>query len=96
MKKLRCDKPYDLDEARKKKGLPRRKRKDARTTAYVPSTGAGIGIRCMNILRVTLQSNCPWCCVEYGKLAEHPLGCHLGCCSWGFSEMIEEKKEVAV
>ena len=34
MKKLRCDKPYDLDEARKKKGLPRRKRKDSRTTAY--------------------------------------------------------------
>ena len=34
MKKLRCDKPYDIDEARKKKGLPRRKRKDARTTAY--------------------------------------------------------------
>ena len=34
MKKLHCDKPYDIDEARKKKGLPRRKRKDARTTAY--------------------------------------------------------------
>lgn len=34
MKKLRCDKPYDIDEARKKKGLPRRKRADSRTTAY--------------------------------------------------------------
>lgn len=34
MKKLRCDKPYDIDEARKKKGLPRRRRKDTRTTAY--------------------------------------------------------------
>ena len=34
MKKLRCDKPYDIDEARKKKGLPRRRRKDSRTTAY--------------------------------------------------------------
>lgn len=34
MKKLRCDKPYDLDEARKAKGLPRRKRKESRTTAY--------------------------------------------------------------
>lgn len=34
MKKLHCDKPYDIDEARKKKGLPRRKRKDARTTVY--------------------------------------------------------------
>ncbi len=34
MKKLRCDKPYDIDEARKKKGLPRRKRRDSRTTAY--------------------------------------------------------------
>ena len=34
MKKLRCDKPYDIDEARRKKGLSRRKRKDARTTAY--------------------------------------------------------------
>lgn len=33
-KKLRCDKPYDLDEARKQKGLPRRRRKDSRTTAY--------------------------------------------------------------
>lgn len=33
-KKLRCDKPYDLDEARKTKGLPRRRRKDSRTTAY--------------------------------------------------------------
>ena len=34
MKKLRCDKPYDIDEARKRKGLSRRKRKDSRTTAY--------------------------------------------------------------
>ena len=34
MKKLRCDKPYDIDEARKKKGLPRRRRKNSRTTAY--------------------------------------------------------------
>ena len=34
MKKLRCDKPYDIDEARKRKGLPRRKRKDTRATAY--------------------------------------------------------------
>lgn len=33
-KKLGCDKPYDLDEARKQKGLPRRRRKDSRTTAY--------------------------------------------------------------
>lgn len=33
-KKLRCDKPYDLDEARRQKGLPRRRRKDSRTTAY--------------------------------------------------------------
>ena len=31
---LRCDKPYNIDEARKKKGLPRRRRKDSRTTAY--------------------------------------------------------------
>lgn len=34
MKKLRCDRPYDIDEARKKKGLPRRKRADSRATAY--------------------------------------------------------------
>lgn len=34
MKRLRCDKPYDIDEARRKKGLPRRRRKDSRTTAY--------------------------------------------------------------
>lgn len=34
MKKLRCDKPYDIDEARKRKGLPRRRCKDSRTTAY--------------------------------------------------------------
>lgn len=34
MQKLRCDKPYDIDEARRKKGLPRRKREDSRTTAY--------------------------------------------------------------
>lgn len=34
MKKLRCDKPYDIDEARKQKGQPRRRRKDSRTTAY--------------------------------------------------------------
>ena len=34
MKKLRCDKPYDIDEARKRKGLPRRRRRDSRTTAY--------------------------------------------------------------
>ena len=31
---LRCDKPYNIDEARKKKGLPRCRRKDSRTTAY--------------------------------------------------------------
>ena len=31
---LTCDKPYNVDEARKKAGLPRRKRKDSRTTAY--------------------------------------------------------------
>ena len=31
---LKCDKPYNLDESRKKKGLPRRKRKDSRTVAY--------------------------------------------------------------
>ncbi len=34
MKRLRCDKPYDIDEARRKKGLPRRRRKDSRATAY--------------------------------------------------------------
>ena len=34
MKKLTCDKPYNLDEARKKNGLSRRKRDDPRTTAY--------------------------------------------------------------
>ena len=51
MKKLRCDKPYDIDEARKKKGLPRRRRKDSRTTAYVPNTAIGIGKRYMSFLR---------------------------------------------
>lgn len=34
MKKLRCDKPYDIDEARRQKGQPRRRRKDSRTTTY--------------------------------------------------------------
>lgn len=34
MGRLACDKPYNVDEARKKKGLPRRRRKDPRTTAY--------------------------------------------------------------
>lgn len=34
MKLLKCDKPYNLDEARKRKGLAKRKRKDPRTTAY--------------------------------------------------------------
>lgn len=34
MEKLTCDKPYNLDEARKKNDLPRRRRKDPRTTAY--------------------------------------------------------------
>ena len=32
--RLACDKPYNVDEARKKKGLPRRRRKDPRATAY--------------------------------------------------------------
>ena len=31
---LKCDKPYNLDEARKRRGLPRIKRADSRTTAY--------------------------------------------------------------
>ena len=34
MKVLRCDKPTDVDEARRAKGLPRRKRDDPRSTAY--------------------------------------------------------------
>lgn len=34
MGKLVCDKPYNVDEARKKKGLPRRRRKDPRTIGY--------------------------------------------------------------
>lgn len=51
MKKLRCDKPYDIDEAHKKRGFPRRRRKDSRTTAYVPNTGIGIGKRYMSFLR---------------------------------------------
>lgn len=33
-KTLKCDKPVDLDEARKAKGLPRRKRDDPKATAY--------------------------------------------------------------
>ena len=33
-KPLKCDKPVDLDEARKAKGLPRRKRDDPKATAY--------------------------------------------------------------
>lgn len=32
--RLACDRPYNVDEARKKKGLPRRRRKDSRATAY--------------------------------------------------------------
>lgn len=31
---LRCDKPYNLDEVRKRKGLPRTTRADSRTTLY--------------------------------------------------------------
>ena len=31
---LKCDKPYNIDEARKRKGLPRSKRQDSRTTMY--------------------------------------------------------------
>lgn len=34
MQRLRCDKPYNLDEARKRRGLPRVSRKDSRTTLY--------------------------------------------------------------
>ena len=34
MQKLRCDKPYNLDEVRKKKGKPRIARGDSRTTLY--------------------------------------------------------------
>lgn len=34
MERLRCDKPYDVDEARARKGLPRRKRKNPRSTCY--------------------------------------------------------------
>lgn len=31
---VRCDKPYDLDEMDKRRGKPRRRRKDSHTTAY--------------------------------------------------------------
>lgn len=31
---VRCDKPYDLDAADKRRGKPRRRRKDSRSTAY--------------------------------------------------------------
>ncbi len=34
MQLLHCDKPYNLDEAAARRGSPRRKRKDSRTTAY--------------------------------------------------------------
>lgn len=34
MQPLHCDKPYNLDEAAARRGTPRRKRKDSRTTAY--------------------------------------------------------------
>lgn len=34
MVRLKCDKPYDIDEACRKNGKPRRRRKDSRTTAY--------------------------------------------------------------
>lgn len=34
MVRLRCDKPYNVDEARKRKGLPRRKRANPKTTCY--------------------------------------------------------------
>lgn len=34
MTRLRCDKPYNVDEARKQKGLPRRKRANPKTTCY--------------------------------------------------------------
>ena len=34
MQPLHCDKPYNLDEAAARRGAPRRKRKDSRTTAY--------------------------------------------------------------
>lgn len=62
MKKLRCDKPYDIDEARKKKGLPRRRRKDSRTTAYMPNTGIGIGKRYMSFLRAAAQASLVMIC----------------------------------
>ena len=34
MQPLKCDKPYNLDEAAARRGAKRRKRKDSRTTAY--------------------------------------------------------------
>ena len=34
MQPLNCDKPYNLDEAAARRGAPRRRRKDSRTTAY--------------------------------------------------------------
>lgn len=34
MDRLFCDKPYNLDEAAARRGVPRRKRKDSRSTAY--------------------------------------------------------------
>lgn len=34
MGRLACDRPYNIDEARKRKGLPRRRRQDPRSTAY--------------------------------------------------------------
>lgn len=34
MARLRCDKPYNVDEARKQKGLPRRKRANPKATCY--------------------------------------------------------------
>ena len=47
MKSLKCDKPIDIDAARKAKGLPRRKRDDPKSTAYelrirIPSEYQGV------------------------------------------------------
>lgn len=83
--KVRCDKPYDLDAADKRRGKPRRRRKDARSTAYE------LTIRLNAQQREVLDGKRKFVKVAYAVNKKHDLANQIA----EFEQTISKKVEAA-
>ena len=83
--KVRCDKPYDLDAADKRRGKPRRRRKDARSTAYE------LTIRLNAQQREVLDGKRKFVKVAYAVNKKHDLANQIA----EFEQTISKKIEAA-